>query len=179
MEVLVIFASETAEPASGGLGALGLNLTSFLFQLTTFVIVLLLLRKLVYKRLVDTLEARREAVEKSLDSAKEATEELEETRKKVAHMLVEARGEADGIVETAHKEAANMLEEAEAKSRKKAEHIVAEAKSQLGLEIASARKQLRQETKELVAVATEAIIREKLDSKKDEQLIESALKEAA
>jgi hypothetical protein len=38
-----------AAPASGGLSALGLNWQSFLFQLITFVIVLVLLRKFVYK----------------------------------------------------------------------------------------------------------------------------------
>lgn len=177
MHTFVQFAAEQSAPASGGLGALGLNLTSFLFQLITFVIVLLLLRKFVYGKLVATLEARREAVEKSLDNAKEATEELEKTQKKVAAMLVEARGEAEAIVATAHKESAAMLEEAEAKSRKRADHIVSEAKSRLDLDVAEARKQLRAETKALVAIATEAIIHEKLDGKKDEQLITAALKE--
>lgn len=171
------FLTFAAEETPSGLGAFGLNLTAFAFQLITFILVMLLLRKFVYKRLVNTLEERRKAVETSLDQAKESAEELEKTRAKVADMLNEAREEAEGIVATAHKEALAMNEDAEAKAHKKADHIVAEAKSQLDQEVAKARKSLRDETMQLVAVATEAIIKEKVDSKKDETLIRDALKE--
>ena len=51
-----------AEAASGGLGALGINLQGFLFQMITFVMDLILIRKYVYGRLIDTLETRRKAV---------------------------------------------------------------------------------------------------------------------
>ncbi len=60
---------------SSGLGALGLNVESFVFQLITFVVVLLILRKYVYSRLVNTLESRRTAVIESLEDAKKAAEE--------------------------------------------------------------------------------------------------------
>lgn len=164
--------------SGGGLGSLGINAKGFLFQLITFVLVMLLLKKYVYGKLVDTLEARRQTVLGSLEEAKKAAEELQDTEAKIEKLLAEARQESADIVATAHKEAVAMVEEAESKAQKKAEHIVHEAKSQLDGEILKAREVLKKETKALVADATERIIGQKLSGAADEKLIEQALQES-
>ena len=177
MEVLLTFAAAEVE-SQGGLGALGINLQSFIFQLVTFVIVLVLLRKFVYGRLVDTLEARRKAVLDSLAQADESAKQLEETEKKVATLIKEARGEAENIVAVAHKEATKMVEDAEEKAVKRAQHIVENAEARLAQDVVEAQAKLRKETAVLVAAATEKVLRQKLDNKTDKDLIEAALKEA-
>ena len=80
MTFLYQFGAEAAA-SGGGLSMLGINLQGFLFQLITFVLVLLLLNKYVYKQLVETLETRRKAVIGSLDDAKKAADALEKTNK--------------------------------------------------------------------------------------------------
>lgn len=177
---LTQFAAESTEhvEAAGGLGALGINAKGFLFQLITFVMVMLLLKKYVFGKLVDTLEERRQAVIGSLEQAKQAAAELENAEEKIEKLLAEARQESADIVATAHKEAVALVDDAEAKATKKAEHIVHEAKGQLDQEILKARELLKKETKSLVAAATESIIRQKLTSAADEKLIEEALAEA-
>jgi F-type H+-transporting ATPase subunit b len=178
MDILLTFAA-TESGSAGGLGALGINLQSFLFQLITFVIVLVILRKFVYGRLVDTLEARRKAVMDSLAQADESAKQLEAAEKKVAALIKEARGEAENIVAVAHKEATKMVEEAEEKATKRAEHIVENAEARLAQDVNEARAKLHKETAMLVAAATEKVLRQKLDDKSDKQLIETAIKEAA
>ena len=171
------FASE--EPAGGGgLSALGLDVKGFFFQLIMFVAVLLIMRKFVYKQLVDTLEARRRTVIESIENAKQAADDLDQAEVRVEKLLAEARQESAEIVGIAHKEAVAMVEEAEAKAQKKAEHIVHEAKAQLEGEIRKARDLLQKETKQLVADATEQIIGHKLTGSADEKLIDKALQEA-
>lgn len=167
-----------AEQASGGLGALGINLQGFLFQLITFVFVLLLLRKLVYGRLVDTLETRRKAVIDSLDNAKEAAAALEKTNERTAELLKEARQEASEIVSLAQKEAVKAIEAAEMKATKKADHIVEQAEARIHSDIAAARLGLQSELIGLVATATEKVIEQKLDLKSDAKLIKEALRES-
>ena len=174
MNSLTTFAAEQA----GGIAALGLNVQSFVFNFITFVCVLVILRKFVYGKLVDTLEARRKAVEDSLDQATAAAKELEEAEKKVSAMLDEARASANDIVTLAHKEASAMVEEAETKAAKKAEHLIANAESRLKQDIEAARSELRHEAANLVALATEKVLREKVDSKTDQALIATALEEA-
>lgn len=179
MELLTLtqFAAE-ATGSAGGIGALGLDLQKFLFQLITFLAVLLILRKYVFGRLMATIEERRKAVEASLKNAETTADELKKTEAHVAQMMKDARAQADDIVAVAHKEAAAMVEDAETKARKKAEHIVAEARTQLNQDVAKARESIRKETITLVAAATERLLGEKIDAKRDSALIERALKEA-
>ena len=177
MDILLTFAS-TEAASGGGVSALGINMQAFLFQLVTFVIVLVVLRKFVYSKLVDTLEARRKAVVESLAQATESAKQLEEAEKKVTALIKEARGEAENIVAVAHKEATKMIEEAEDKASKRANHIVENAEARLQQDIAEARQLLRKEATTLVAQATEKMLRQKLDAKSDASLIENALKEA-
>ena len=165
-----------ATEAAGGIAALGLDWKAFLFQLITFVIVLLILRKFVFGKLVATLSARQRAVEDSIKNAEETEKKLKNAEKSVAEILTNARKEADEVVSASQKEAAQMIEAAEAKAAKQAEHIVKEAKNQMDVEVAKAREALKKETAALVALATERIIREKLDPTKDAKLIDAALK---
>jgi F-type H+-transporting ATPase subunit b len=167
-----------AEASSGGLGALGLNVQSFVFQLITFVLVLVILRKFVYGKLVATLEARRQAVIDSLDDAKAAADSMEKTRAETAELLQQARAEAEGIIATAHKETTALIEAAETKAQTRADHIVATAEKRLAQDVEEAKKQLKAETLSLVRAATETVLTSKLDSTADTVLIERAVKQA-
>jgi F-type H+-transporting ATPase subunit b len=168
--------SIVGETQSNALSALGLNIQSFLFQLITFVLLLLTLRKYAYPPIVKTLEERRKAVEQSIDQAKEAAASLENAEKQIEKMFVQARDEAQELVAAAHHEAAQMVEEAEAKAAKRAEHIINEAHASMEHELTKARVALKHETAQLVAEATGIIIKEKVDAKKNAELISQALK---
>lgn len=171
-------ATHQATEAAGGIAALGLNWQGFLFQLITFVIVLLILRKFVFGKLVGVLEARQKAVEDSLKNAAETEEKLKNAEKTIAGLLADARKEADEVVRASHKEAAQLVEVAESKAVKRADHIVADAKAQLDVEVRKARESLKAETAQLVAAAAGHIIQEKIDPAKDAKIIDAALKQA-
>lgn len=172
-------ATESAQEAAGGISALGLNWKSFLFQLITFVIVLLILRKFVFGKLIAVLDARQKAVDDSLAGAAKIEKELKSTQKTVASMLAEARKEADEVLSASHKEASQIIEAAEVKASERAEHIVKEAKAQMDVELGKARDALKAETVKLVASATEKIIHEKLNPETDSKLINAALQAAS
>jgi F-type H+-transporting ATPase subunit b len=157
-----------AESSSSGLGAFQLNLKDFIIQLVTFVLVFLILRKWVIPKLAETVESRRQAVEQSLANAK-ATEEA----------LAKARRQADDAIAEAKQAAAGAIADAEAAAAERASHIIKEAEVRLGEEREKLRQELRQELTTLVADATEKIIDEKLDAKRDMSLIERAIRGAA
>lgn len=172
-------AAAHSEEAAGGIAALGINVQGFLFQLITFVLVLLLLRKYVYSKLIDTLESRRQAVVESIDNARKTADELAKANKTTEKIIATAKSEAADIVALAHKEAAKVAEEVEAKAQKKAEHVIAGAEARLEQDIAKSREALRREMLGLVADATEKVLRQKIDGAADKKLIENAVKEAA
>ena len=179
MTFLSQLASEAVtKETAGGIAALGLNLQGFVFQLISFTIILLLLRKFVYSKFIDTLEARRQAVVESLDNAKEAARELESTGEKTAEILENAKKEANEIVALARTEAAKAVSESEEKAKKRADHLIEQAESRLKQDIETAREELRKEMLHLVTDATEKVLRQKVDTASDKQLIERAIKEA-
>ena len=120
---------------------------------------------------------RRAAIEAGLQEAKESQEALEKAEAKVAEMLEEARKEADDILARTHQESAGMIAEAESKAKTRAEQIVADARQQLSVDVSKAREALKKDTVELVALATERVIGEKLDERKDADLVKKALAE--
>ncbi len=171
-------AKEQAAENSNLFSALGIDLRLLVLQLLAFGILLWLLGKYVYPRLMSAIDERERAINESVAAAQAAEANAEKTQAKIDKLFDDARSEAASIVETAHKESAAMVAEAENKAKLRSEQIVSDARSQLEQDINKARKQLRNETAALVATATERIVREKVDSQRDKALIESALKEA-
>ncbi len=170
---LNLFASES----SSGIGALGVDGIAFLIQLTTFVLVFLVLRKFAFKPIIKVLNERRETIESGVKLGEEMQKENEKLDAKIAKILQDTRSEADAIINDAQEAARQTVREAEDKAREKASGILKEAESRIEQDTARARQQLEKELVGLVSDATEAIIGEKVDAKKDAQLIDRALKE--
>lgn len=170
--------AETAAAEAGNAGlfeALGLDLKQLLVNGIAFLILVWILSKYVYPPMIKAIDSRRETIEAGLAEAKKSQEAAEDAEKRVESLLADARKEADEIVARSHKEAAAMVSEAEDKARHRADQIVKDARSQLDADIIKARAALKKDTMQLVALATEKIVREKLDDSKDARLVESAI----
>jgi F-type H+-transporting ATPase subunit b len=161
---------------SSGLGAFNLNVKDFIFQLITFVIVLLILRKWVVPKIVQTMDARQSTLEKSLADAKATEEALASAEARADEILNKARAQADDALAQAKDAGADIVAKAETAAGERAELIIKEAESRLNEEREKLRNELRAELADLVADATEKIIHEKLDEKRDMSLIERAIK---
>jgi len=166
------FAAETS-----GIGALGVDGKAFVIQLITFVLAFLVLKRYAFKPIGKVLNERRETIESGVKLGEEMQKENEKLEAKVAKILQETRVEADGIIASAHDAGRQTVRDAEDKAREKSAGILKEADARIDQDTARARKQLEKELVGLVSDATEAIIGEKVDAKKDAQLIERALKE--
>lgn len=172
-------AAEAEANSPGLLQALGIDGKLLLQQAVAFLILMAILRKWVYPVLIKAIDDRRNAIEAGLAEAKKAQEMLEQTEEKVSAMLKDARGNADELLARATTEAAGIVSDAEGKAKTRAEQIVKDAQSQLQAEVTKARAALKRDTVQLVALATERIIHEKVDTRKDTELIERALSSAA
>lgn len=178
MDYVTIVAAAETGGSSGLVNALGLNGGSLIINTLAFLILVGLLGKFVYPVLVKAIDQRRETIEASLEQAKEAQAASEDAEKKIDELLAGARKDADEIVARSHAEAAAMVSEAEGKAKQRAEQIVAEARNQLASDVNKARESLKKDTLQLVALATEKVIDEKLDASKDAKLVEGALQNA-
>lgn len=179
MQHLLTFAATESSESNSLFGALGIDWRVLILQVIAFSILVWLLGKFIYPILIKAVDKREAAIAESVSAAAEAEAKAESSQAEISRLLKEARSEAAAIIDTAHKEASAQIKEAEDKAKKRSEQIVADARQQLDRDITKARDTLRQETTELVALATEKIIREKVDASKDKTLIATAIKEAA
>src|SRR5688572_22533733 len=171
MEDLLIFASAaTGEHSESLLSALGIDWKLLVEQAIAFLILVFVLGKWVYPPLMKAVDSRREAIETAQKESREAEEKLAQAESKVADMLATARTEADEILARTQQESAKVVAEAEEKAKKRGEQIIASAREQLDLDVSKAREALKKDTIELVALATERVVGEKLNADKDADL---------
>ena len=177
INIPVQFAS-TEEPASG-IGAFNINLKSFLFQLATFIIVLLVLRRWVFPKLTATIEARRKTLEESLLKAKETEEALSRAEEKAGQIIKTAREQADRALADANGQAKEIIAKAEVAADVQAKRLIDEAQGRLGQEHLKLQEQLKAELTDMVILTTEKVLRQKINEREDRRLVEAAVKELA
>ncbi|GAC1503451.1 MAG: hypothetical protein NVS1B10_08540 [Candidatus Saccharimonadales bacterium] len=169
----------TFADSASGLGALGFDGRAFVIQLITFVLAYLVLRKYAFGPILKVLNERREVIETGVKLGEQMKQDKAKLDTEVADLLHKARSEADGIISSAHDSSRQAIREAEEKARLKAASILQAAEAQIITDTARARKKLESEIVDLIADTAGAIIEEKIDAKKDGQLIERALKQRA
>lgn len=171
---LIYFASENAE--ASGLGALGVNFSAFIIQLITFVFIFLILKRFVFDRVSRILEERRKVIDDGVRLGRKLEKEKEEMDKKADAITREARHEADKIIANANKEAREILRESEKTAQRKTEAMIADVEARLEEDKKQALKKLEKDIVGLVSEATETIVHEKVDEKKDSELIDKAIR---
>lgn len=168
--------AEASGPTSG-IGAFNINLKSFLFQLVTFVLVVLVFKRWVLPPILKTMQERQNTLERSLEQAKQTEEALSRAEVKAEEIIAKARTHADEAMAQARKSAEEFIVSAETAAAQRATLIIKDAQGRLDSERAKLRNELKTELADLVADATEIIIRQKLDQPNDRKLVEQALKE--
>ncbi len=167
------FASEAAEKE--GIAVLGIDPKVILLQGGVFLLLFFVIKKFALTNIVNTLEERRKTIDSGVElgvSMKKKHAEFEEEIKK---LHVNARDEVDAIIANANKESDSIIKAAEASATKKVESMMKDAEGRISREMDKARQNLRGEMLELVSEATEILISERVDAKKDASLIERAL----
>lgn len=167
-----------AETVTGGspLVAFHVDLKSLLFQLITFVLVLLILKRFAFKPISKMLAERRKVIDDGVRMGLRMEQEKAKLDDEIAKTMRDARHEADQIIAAAHKEGREIVREAEKAAGTKANALLSDMEERLNEEAAQARKRLEKELVGLVSEATETIVGEKVDAKKDAELVAKAMK---
>lgn len=175
------FVTQFSEAAAGNANlfqALGIDLRMLVFQIIGFLVLVFFMGKFVFPVLSKSIDKREAAIRDSVKAAEKARVDAAAAEKRIQEQLETAKKQAADAIEVAHKEANAMLVSAEEKAKKRADHIIAQAESRMEQEITAARRELRSETAQLVVMATEKVLSQKVDAKIDAKLIDSAIKEA-
>lgn len=164
-----------AESSGGPLGALGINLKLFIAQLVNFAIVLFVLWRWAWKPILKVLDDRSKRVERSIEDAKRIEEEMKALDKKRNDFLREAEGKAQTVVQEAERAAAaHRVVEAE-KTKAEIAKLLERGKTELAHEKEQMVRAARAELADVIVAATEKVLTEKLDAKRDHELVKKIL----
>ncbi|MSP12757.1 MAG: ATP synthase F0 subunit B [Chloroflexi bacterium] len=129
------------------MAGLGLDLRLLISQIINFAVLLFLLQRLLYKPLMNTMAARRQRIEESLEEAD-----------RVRQQAATAQKEYDGQLEKARREGQEAIARATTASKKVEEEILADAQKQKEAIIQSGREQIEQERARALAELQEQVV---------------------
>jgi F-type H+-transporting ATPase subunit b len=171
----ILAAVEEAE----GIAALGIDPLAILAQAVTFLTLFWVVKKYALGKIVDTLQERHQKIDDGVRLGYKMEKEFANLQERVEKELHGARVNADNILDSAHQEAGGIIKSAEDKATAKVDQMIVDAHKKIESDIERARRELQKDVVSLVAEATEVVIGEKLDAKKDAQLIEQAIAEVS
>ncbi len=152
--------------------ALGINLGYLLVQIFNFTILLIVLAAWVYKPIVNMIETRRKTIEQGLEDAREAAEARANAEKEAEKILADAQAKASDIVreatERAEQAGRDIIAAAEAEAAKAKENALAEAVTDRDRLLSDMRDQIAS----LAIAATQKLIGEALDEKRQHALLD-------
>lgn len=173
----IVLATEAAQ--SSGIGALGVSPSAFVIQLISFAIVIFLLNKFAFKPIIVKLEERRKVIEDGVKMGQRMENERSKLDSEVIKVMRDARIEADKIIGNGQKEAREIIRDAEKVGSKKVESMLVDAEARIAEEAEQSKRKLEKEIVGMVSEVTEAIVEDRVDLKKDAQLIDKALKRSS
>ena len=111
-------------------------------QIVNFLIIFFILKKFLYKSVLDLLKKRQNKIKESLEQAEEARIRLEKVVVEEKNILTNAHTQGRKLIEDAKKESLQMMQKAESEAKIQADHVLAEARLQIDLETKEAEKRL-------------------------------------
>jgi F-type H+-transporting ATPase subunit b len=164
-----------ADAAEGGGGSLiEINWTLGV-QLISFLLLLAVLYKLMYRPLLGALEGRTSAIQQQLAEAQAAREEAQRERVAMEERIRAAHAEAQTLRERALREAAELRERLGAEARQEAARLVEAAQAQVAQDVRRARAELRAEVGALATQIAERLVRKSLTDEDHQRLVRDAL----
>ena len=144
-------------------------------QLVNFAIVVWVLYKFAYGPILKTLNERTDKIDKGLKDAEASQKKMTEITEQEKKVLAEARQEAQKIITQAEANARKSKDEIAADAKRQSEKILQDAEKKIEEDKNKMIAEVKKEIAGLVVAATEKMIGEKMDGKKDEELVSKIL----
>ena len=151
---------------------LGINLGYLLMQLAMFSIVFVTLRVWVYKPILGMIAKRREKLTQSLEDARVAAEARANAETQAAAVIADAQSKAAQIVKEATDRAKQLEVDMRASADLEIQRMRSGANAEMQAEHERALKEMRSEIAALAIAATQKLVGEALDEKRQHKLLE-------
>jgi len=153
---------------------MNLNFT-FVLQIISFLLLLGLLTRFLYKPLTKYLDERAQNIRQMLEAAKQAGEKAQKYAQQTQSALDSARADALKIKEEARRLSDEERRKVVAEAKKEARFLIEEAKAQLGRERERAFKKIKSEAAALSVDIASKILGREIKPEDHQRLIEDSI----
>jgi len=160
-------------------GAFGVDLFKLAFQIINFLLILYLLNRFLFKRVLTLLDERQERIAKGLEAAEAAARDRELARAEREAALDEARKEAQAMIARATKIAEESRTEIVTAARAEAEKVAARAAEEITAEKERAIAELRSQVADMALQAAGKLVRSEMNAATQRRLVEDFLAEVS
>lgn len=168
--VLIVF-------AGGGGSLLDVNPGLIFWTVVTFVILLLLLKKLAWKPILSSLDEREKFIRESVERAEAARKEAEEILDENKNKLAVAEGEAQKVIAQGREYAESLKAQIIEESKIEAKRMIDDAATEIERKNVEAFNNLKSEIAGIAVNAAEKIIRDSLDKEKQYKIVDEFIKD--
>ena len=170
--LIAVIASE-----SGGGGLLDVNPGLMIWTVVTFVLLLLILKKVAWKPILEALDKREKEIKNSLDQAENAKDEARKILEENQANLAKAEEESKKIIEQSRTYAESLKEQLMKESKEQAKSLIDDAGEEIQRKKDAAFEELKEQIAELAVNAAERIMKESIDANKNKELVNKYLGE--
>ncbi len=154
---------------------LGIDWKLLLAQVVNFLILLFLLKKFLYRPIIELLAKRRKDIEESVAAQERIARELADIEGRKIAEIEKAKQEGDALLQETRRIAKEKEQEFLRIAEQKVEKLIAEARVRIGEEQAKAMDEVAGEVKELVFLVAEKVLRERLPERAYDAFVEETI----
>ena len=149
-----------------------------IWQIIVFVLLFLLLTKLAWKPIINSLKDRERSIQDALDTAEKARLEMSQLKSDNEKLLKEAREERDRILREAREVSIKMKEESQHAAKKISDKIVEDARAAINIEKQAAMKEVKVQVAMFSLEIAEKLMKRNLSGDKAQKdLVETYVKD--
>lgn len=154
----------------------GVNPILLSAQIINFLIVLFILKKFLYKPILDLLKKRQFTIKEGLKQAEEARVKLEKVLIEEKEILRNAQYQSKKIIEEARQESIEITKKMNEDAKKQTEKLINNAREQITRESAETEKKLAVSTSKIAIAFLEKTLGEFFSTKEQKEVVSNALK---
>ncbi|MCH9028709.1 MAG: F0F1 ATP synthase subunit B [Bacteroidetes bacterium] len=161
----------------GGGTLLDVNPGLIFWTAITFIILVLVLKRVAWKPILTALDNRAKGIEDSLNRAEQAKEEAQKILEENQATLSKAEEESKKIIDQSRIYADNLKEQMLKESKDQQQKIIEDASAEIERKKNAAFEELKNQIAEISVNAAEKIMKENIDANKNKQIVNKYLSE--
>lgn len=146
-------------------------------QIVNFIILLLILKKFLYKPILKVIEERKETVATTQLNAEKVEQRIQNTEHESEQKLAEASAYAQTIIKKASMTADRIIAEAHEKVKADTEMMMEKGKQSISIDREVMKKELREELASLVMLGVERVAGKILEESDQKRILAQTIKE--